>query len=210
MNTTATADKDAFDCSNLGWTPTQRVEEILEQKAAEWQELDSRIISQEECGDVFGKINTNYQSRSYHPSPRYINRQRHADRIRLDGFNWTCSSNGSDHLIRANKYKKEKRRKVVINPKNTTATLDYNTELMKIFDSIPSEDEILNDGKDTSLSCISKSLALREEVQSGFSTSTRFDAHGLCRMRKRTVHHVPILHNHSGISRPRPDSVAVK
>lgn len=91
-----------------------------------------------------------------------------------------------------------KRRDRVISLADPTKLLDYETELHKLFESIPTEEEVEDDA--TVGSVCTHMLALKAENEEGVRDYTRFDGHALGRMKLRDRHGLPsrIWSEHSG------------
>ena len=81
------------------------------------------------------------------------------------------------------------RRDRVISLADPTKLLDYETELHKLFESIPTEEEVEDDA--TVGSVCTHMLALKAENEEGVRDYTRFDGHALGRMKLRDRHGLP-------------------
>ena len=82
-----------------------------------------------------------------------------------------------------------RRRDQVISLADPTKLLDYETELHRLFDTMPMEEEIEDDA--TVGSVCTNTLALKAENEEGVRDYTRFDGHALGRMRLRDRHGLP-------------------
>jgi len=111
----------------------------------------------------------------------------HANRIRLpDGFDYMCKRTDPPT---APSQPHKKRRQVLNIDDPLGLPLDYETELWKLFKSVPVEEDI---EKSTMDGCLCKnSLEVKEEIEQGFKDYTRMDAHALGRLRKKERHNWP-------------------
>ena len=82
-----------------------------------------------------------------------------------------------------------RRRDQVISLADPTKLLDYETELHRLFDTVPMEEEVEDDA--TAGSVCTNTLALKAENEEGVRDYTRFDGHALGRMRLRDRHGLP-------------------
>ena len=113
----------------------------------------------------------------------------HANRIRLpDHFDYSCKGPPPTRVTQSDKSEKTRRRQVV-SVQDATMKLDYESELWKIFNKVPLEQEIEQDTSSGSL--CRNTLQIQNEIEKGLKDYSRLDAHGLSRLRKRDMHHWP-------------------
>jgi hypothetical protein len=123
----------------------------------------------------------------------------HANRIRLpDGFDYACRRTSPPApFTHANL--NPKRRQVFNIEDPLGPALDYESELWKIFQSTPVEEDI---EKHIMEGCLcKKTLHVKREIEEGIRDYTRMDAHALGRMRKKERHAWP---TGGGVRKPDP------
>ena len=210
-------EQDPFDCSDIMVKPTtQLAHDRLQEFIKEWKELDSRLIVHDldynrELGG--GKGCHHKKKRAFYDVSEYDEDQEdnreeegdeegefggdyagldwgwHANRIRLpDHFDYSCKGPPPNRVTQSNQNGKTRRRQVV-SLQDPTIKLDYESELWKLFNKIPLEQDIEHEASSGSL--CRNILHIQDEIEKGLKDYSRLDAHGLSRLRKRDMHHWP-------------------
>jgi len=239
-------DDDPFDCSDMAILPTKKlVDQVLEVKIKEWKELLSRIIANtpsstnppshedDENDNENENENVNLTENTKNKEWGW-----NANRIKLpDYFDYTNErgppspppsvSTATDLKSNKTQSRKRRRRWQVLDLEHPTNILDYETELWKLFDSIPTEQELENiqqqqqqqhpqphpqitqtqtqtqDSMQITNTVPSSEYVphlqkVIKEIENGNKAFSRLDGHSLGRMRKKDRHHWPrMIHSSS-------------
>ena len=213
---------DPFDCSDIIIPSTHAlIDDFLVDKIEQWKNLDSRKIVQnkkeneEESNDELKKQS---ETKSNEPENnekdndsllRHIPKlpiyrrygfldEEHVNHLRLpQNFDYSSRRGLPD----INKDKNN--RKKVVSLVNPMEQLDYETELWKIFDSVPTLDyfeNIINpdttnnennSNNETNSTTQFQIEAIGKDIDQALREYTRVDAHALSRLRMRDRYHLP-------------------
>ncbi len=141
---------DPFDCTSMTILPTQDlVENIIQDYLEEWKKLEDRKISkprdepQENESETEDSIPTKQQGTNHGGGWRA-----REDRLLLpDGFDYNRKGKGTENTENEALVPDDFSGDVVISLKNPTQRLSYCSELSKLFDSIPSCQELENEAR---------------------------------------------------------------
>jgi hypothetical protein len=170
--------KDPFDCSDLIiLPPAEAVKKELKEFIEEWKELDSRVIQSSSSR----KRPWNDQEAEETQSSTEVQHHTSYHRMLPDFFDYESkrmpSMNGNH----------SSERKQVVSLENPSETLDYESELWKIFHKVPLMKDMEYDAEQ---SCYHL-WNLKKEMDQGCIEYSRLDAHALSRLRKKDRHHLP-------------------
>ncbi|KAL3773922.1 hypothetical protein ACHAWO_004530 [Cyclotella atomus] len=192
---------DPFDCSDLIVPPTT---EILEQEADKaiqrWEDLDSRIVFEEDVAGLCDEISTSADN--YEIVDGTIVGDGRRQRLMPPNFDYKCASMPHDtlgiHLNDDDGHQQQYYRPRVVSLLDPIQTLDHETELWHIFKSMPTTSDIerkygiLQDGQsDESSHALQHTLQVKHEVKTLVRKHTRMDAHSLGRLRLKDNHSLP-------------------
>ncbi len=216
-NTTREAVDAMLDCSDLIIPPTAELLEREVQTAIEnWKALDLRVIKtdyEDDDDDNGGGGKTNGAKDESHKSARPIK-----ERLLPPDFDYQCRKNPpgdgeqDNEVNDGNNNNNNKKRKRVISLLDPSQTLDYESELWKVFKSMPTVKEVehqyalgnSNDGStdgdhDTNSPAFNRgcqhTLSITNTLEKLRRKYTRIDAHALGRLRVRDRH--SSLYNYS-------------
>ncbi len=231
MNDTENANVESiFDCSDLIIPPTTELIEQEVGKAIEkWKALDSRVIETDCFNDNDGSSVKDDVASSNNSAPADGDQKSTAGRPKKEllppNFDYQCrlpppDNNEDDEGNNNSAGRKGKCQKRVISLMDPTKTLPYESELYKVFKSLPTMQEIerryalgdcdddnaatAGDGGNNDISHTSSSsntfgcqhtIAVRNTLEKLRRRYTRIDAHSLGRMRVRDRH--SSLYNYS-------------
>ena len=210
---------DPFDCSDC-ILPSEHelMEELLEDRVEQWKQLDARkipldTINESSSHDEKNAKNDNNnnnnnndddlnqngdQDSKEQPSHRKPIRKRahmdHTDymnRIRLP-HEFDYKSERGPPNVNASPLSNEKYRTKVISLNNPLEQLDYETELWKIFDSVPTREAFQRQVQSSDKTSCTHMKALRTQIDQAQREYSRTDCHALSRMRLKDRHHLPI------------------
>ena len=185
---------DPFDCSDIVVPTThQLVKKAAEDAVREWQALDDRKIVVDrnvdhrptKRGRPFGSKNSNLRL------PVNFD-------FSLDAAANRASKNYEDddddnNLLEMNICDEDR----VISLEDPTKQLSYRQELYKIFDNVPTAEEIEYEGR--SKSKLKNTVALYQEITDGIKKVPRLDGHVLSRLRRNDRHGLPPIPSSSSV-----------
>ncbi|CAJ1931948.1 unnamed protein product [Cylindrotheca closterium] len=176
-----------FDCQGMEAPTTKTlVDGVLEEFTAKWRALDARrILIDNDQND-----NNNTDSKEMPPPPPKRKYRRggweHTQEQLLTlppNFDYTTSNDRPPSPSPNDKHDK------VIDLLNPTQHYSYHQELWKLFQQIPTLEDLLDESRANAQ--IPNSLAVHSEMQKGNQLVHRMDAHALCRLRMSHRHGLP-------------------
>ncbi|KAL7516408.1 hypothetical protein ACHAWX_001426 [Stephanocyclus meneghinianus] len=198
--------KDPFDCSDLIISPTiELVEREVAKAIQRWQDLDSRIVLEEDgsAGFYDGTSDENFfmmdgtigDGRRQRLLP--LNFDYKCERISGDRPGWGSASDSVEEHEKLHNYRPR-----VVSLLDPAQTLDYETELWHVFYSMPTASDLERRHALQSNKCENQqvvalplgcrhTLQIKRELKTHLSEHTRMDAHSLGRMRVRDRHSTP-------------------
>jgi len=205
---------EAFDCSSLVVPKTTHlVKSTLQSYVDEWEELDSRIISNdtppEICASKGIRTKGRKKRRRYSEDSNIDDDELGNEEVESAGagqdFDWgghkrirmpdffDYTSQRSPPNPSAFTPAENSERRQVVSLDDPSQKIDYEEELWNIFDKVPRQREI--DSCVYQGSLCRNLLLLKEEIEKECVDYSRLDAHALARLRKRERHNWPRISN---------------
>ena len=192
-------EKDPFDCTDILQPSSQDlIDQHLQETLPHWEHLDARKIPMEASPPLSSNLNSNSNSNSNSNLKRKygFNDDDAMHRLRLPHhFDYqsrhpptTTSTSSPSHTTTFSPPQAPQQQ--VISLLNPMETVEYESELWKLFNSVPTHDYFQRPFNDASPVC-PHIKRLNQEATQALKEYTRVDAHGLARMRFRDYHSLP-------------------
>lgn len=167
--------KNPFDCSDLTILASPgRVEQVLERSVQEWKHLNERKI-----------VDNSARKRQWGWTA-------HRTKLLPDGFDYAttrASPPTKDDFEDPTKFPR------VVSLENPMLQHSYEGELWKLFESVPTVEEL--ESQVLTSARAHHSRALHDRISHALQTNTRSDNHGLARMRMSHRHGLPMEENNN-------------